>query len=174
MYRFCNFLLCCFVVVQTHNHHIKSILSKVKRTNETKYNIFITINNGIIMEKSTLNGTTTNDQAWKEKKGFAPLIMLTALLLGLAFYAGQMSGGGTVATRGGAKASMMSFDAFESMMSGTQDCDHDCCYGQICDPSSATSCGKGKPQCDYSIITCTLQTPKIPVPVPVYRCQSGY
>ena len=126
------------------------------------------------MEKSTLNGTTTNDQAWKEKKGFAPLIMLTALLLGLAFYAGQMSGGGTVATRGGAKASMMSFDAFESMMSGTQDCDHDCCLGQKCDPSSATSCGKGKPQCDYSIITCTLQTPKIPVPVPVYRCQSGY
>ena len=53
------------------------------------------------MEKTTpLNGPTTTGQSWKETKakGFGPLIMFTTLLLGLAFHAGQMSGG-TVADR---------------------------------------------------------------------------
>ena len=69
-------------------------------------------------ETAPLNGTTIKDQAWKEKKGVGPWIMVAVLLLGLAaFYAGQMSGSSPVATRGGggADASMMSYDAFESI-----------------------------------------------------------
>ena len=58
-------------------------------------------------------------------------------------------------------------DAFKSrMMSGTQDdCGNGCCLGQICDPSSAMSCGAAKqPQCEPA--ACTLQTPS-----GEYRCQ---
>ena len=72
---------------------IKSILSKAKTTNETKYNI----SNGIIMENTALNGTTTTtvttNQEWKTKKGYGPIIVAVslALLLGLSFYAGRHS-----------------------------------------------------------------------------------
>ena len=65
-------------------------------------------------QTAAFNGTTTKDQqAWKTKKGFGPLIVVATLLLGLAFHAGQMSGSRTVAgrTRGGgaaADASLMS------------------------------------------------------------------
>ena len=68
------------------------------------------------MEQTTRNGTTTKDQEWKQKKGYAPLIVLTALLLllGLASYAGLQIRGSTVAgstTRGGATtASMVHYD----------------------------------------------------------------
>ena len=58
------------------------------------------------MENTALNGTTTtttkDQDDWKQKKGYTPLIVLTTVLLGLAFYAGQSRGsnvaGGT--TRG--------------------------------------------------------------------------
>ena len=73
---------------------------------------------------SALNGATTKDQAWKTKKGYGPMVAIATLLLGLAFYAGQMSGS-TVAgnTRGAAaSASMMSFQAFDAMMSGKDWC----------------------------------------------------
>ena len=61
---------------------------------------------------------------------------------------------------------MSSSDAFSSrMMSGTQDCGDGCCLGQMCDPSSAMSCGAAKqPQCGPA--ACTLQTPS-----GEYRCQ---
>jgi len=74
-------------------------------------------------QTAAFNGTTTKDQqAWKTKKGFGPLIVVATLLLGLAFHAGQMSGStGAVNTRGAASASMMSFQAFDSMMSGKTD-----------------------------------------------------
>ena len=52
-------------------------------------------------QTAPLNGTTIKDQAWKEKKGFGPLIMVAVLLLGLAaFYAGQISGSSTVVVGG--------------------------------------------------------------------------
>ena len=44
------------------------------------------------MENTTLNGTTTKKQDWKQKKGYAPLIVLVTILLGTAFYAGQICG----------------------------------------------------------------------------------
>ena len=44
------------------------------------------------MENTALNDTTTKDQDWKQKKGYVPLIVLTAVLLGLAFCAGQSRG----------------------------------------------------------------------------------
>ena len=83
-------------------------------------------------ETTPLNGTTIKDQAWKEKKGFGPWIMVAVLLLGLAaFYAGQMSGSSPVATRGGggADASMMSF--MESMEATTNSC-HKCSEHNLC------------------------------------------
>ena len=86
-------------------------------------------------ETTPLNGTTIKDEAWKEKKGFGPLIMVAILLLGLAaFYAGQMSGSSTVVTpRGGdgADASVMSYDAFESMESTTNSC-YTCSKDNLC------------------------------------------
>ena len=91
--------------------------------------------NETMEETAPLNGTIIKDQAWKEKKGVGPLIMVAVLLLGLAaFYAGQMSGSNAVATRGGggADGSVMSYNAFESMESTTNSCyncsrDHLCC-----------------------------------------------
>lgn len=68
------------------------------------------------MPQTTLNGTTTKDQEWEQKKGYAPLIVLTALLLllGLASYAGLQIRGSTVAggtTHGSATiASMIHYD----------------------------------------------------------------
>ena len=60
----------------------------------------------------------------------------------------------------------MSSNAFESrMMSGTEDCGDGCCGNNVCDPNSATACGRPKAQCQF--ITCTLQTPS-----GEYRCQS--
>ena len=67
------------------------------------------------MENTALNGTTaTQDQDdWKQKKGYAPLIVLITVLLGLAFCAGQIRGTslavGSGTTRGGttATASLM-------------------------------------------------------------------
>ena len=65
------------------------------------------------MENTALNDTTTKDQDWKQKKGYVPLIVLTAVLLGLAFCAGQSRGTslavGSGTTRGGttATASLM-------------------------------------------------------------------
>ena len=44
------------------------------------------------MENTTLNGTTTKEQDWKQKKGYTPLIVLITILLGTAFYAGQICG----------------------------------------------------------------------------------
>ena len=91
-----------------HNHHIKSILSKVKTTNETtilqylkiQY-IYFLINNGIIMENTAPNDTTTTkDQDWKQKKGYGPIIAMSlALLLGLSFYLGGHLGGDTTLYR---------------------------------------------------------------------------
>ena len=129
-------------------------------------------------QTAAFNGTTTKDQqAWKTKKGFGPLIVVATLLLGLAFHAGQMRGSSTVAgrTRGGAAAdaSLMSVDTFESMMLG-QDCDPEtCCDGQVCDPTLRGNCGpdEGMP-CGY--YTCNKMTPAVPVYPPVYRCQSNY
>ena len=40
-------VVCCCLQETHHNHNIKSILSEVKRTNETNYNIVIIIHNGI-------------------------------------------------------------------------------------------------------------------------------
>ena len=65
------------------------------------------------MENTALNDTTIKDQDWKQKKGYAPLIVLTAVLLGVAFCAGQSRGTslavGSGTTRGGttATASLM-------------------------------------------------------------------
>jgi len=44
------------------------------------------------MENTALNDATTKDQDWKQKKGYAPLIVLIALLFGTAFCAGQIRG----------------------------------------------------------------------------------
>ena len=66
------------------------------------------------MEQTTLNSTPTEDQEWKHKKGYTPLIVLTALLFGCAFNAGQY-GGSTVSTCGDANASMMSSNAFDQV-----------------------------------------------------------
>ena len=47
-------------------------------------------------ETTALNGTATSkDHDGKQKKGYAPLIVLTALLLGLTFCAGQFRGART-------------------------------------------------------------------------------
>ena len=46
------------------------------------------------MENTALNDTTTKDQDWKTKKGYGPIIVAVslALLLGVAFCAGQSRG----------------------------------------------------------------------------------
>ena len=89
-------------------------------------------------QTAPLNGTTIKDQAWKEKKGVGPWIMVAVLLLGLAaFYAGQMSGSGSSPGTygGGADASMMSFmESMESTTTGCHGCDYDnycCCFTSI-------------------------------------------
>ena len=92
-------------------------------------------------EKTALNGTTTSkDQEWKQKKGYTPLIVLTALLLGCGFYAGQIHGArtslavGSGTTRGGATTAasltLMSNEAeFTCVKSvGTFDSQKDYCY----------------------------------------------
>ena len=99
-------------------------------------------------ETTALNGTTTKDQEWKQKKGYTPLIVLTALLLGCGFYAGQIHGArtslavGSGTTRGGATTAasltLMSNEAeFTCVKSvGTFDSQKDYCY-------TCGSCEKG-------------------------------
>jgi len=117
-------------------------------------------------QTAAFNGTTTKDQqAWKTKKGFGPLIVVATLLLGLAFHAGQMSGStGAVNTRGAASASMMSFQAFDSMMSGKDYCANAGEYKALCKCASQ-KCGtligqcfeeKGKDGCAEGLETCVL------------------
>ena len=70
------------------DHHIKSFSSTVVNNERNSHSI----NNGIRMENTALNDATTKDQDWKQKKGYAPLIVLIALLFGTAFCAGQIRG----------------------------------------------------------------------------------
>lgn len=54
------------------------------------------------MEHTALNGTTTaTNHDWKEKKGYTSLVVFVALLLGLAFYAGQIRGMSLAVAGGG-------------------------------------------------------------------------
>ena len=82
-----------------------------------------------------------------------------------AFYTIALSFAAVTGSADARIGQQMSSDAFESrMMSGTEDCGDGCCGGLICDPNSATACGRPKAQCQF--ITCTLQTPS-----GEYRCQ---
>ena len=72
------------------------------------------------MENTALNGTTTtttkDQEDWKQKKGYTSLIVLTAVLLVLAFYAGQSRGsnvaGGT--TRGATATASLTYSSTSS------------------------------------------------------------
>jgi len=72
------------------------------------------------MENTALNGTTTtttkDQEDWKQKKGYTPLIVLTTVLLVLAFYAGQSRGsnvaGGT--TRGATATASLTYSSTSS------------------------------------------------------------
>ena len=72
-----------------------------------------------MMEHTVLNGTTStttiikNQEEWKKKKGFGPLILFTVLLLGCAFYAGQIRGSssGSVTTRGATTVASLMYDS---------------------------------------------------------------
>ena len=55
MYRFCNFLLCCFVVVQTHNHHIN--LFRPKSKERTKQNTIYLLLSTTVSSWSNLHST---------------------------------------------------------------------------------------------------------------------
>ena len=46
----------------------------------------------VLLINRTTNTTATKNQDGKEKKGYTPLIFFTALLLGCAFYGGQICG----------------------------------------------------------------------------------
>ena len=109
-------------------------------------------------EKTALNGTTTSkDQEWKQKKGYTPLIVLTALLLGCGFYAGQIHGArtslavGSGTTHGGATTFLMmesdDDDAYSKCVKseGTYDSQKDYCYtcgGVQHDDDGSTDFGK--------------------------------
>ena len=125
------------------------VLSFLLWTIKTTHNIYISILNGIVMEKTTpLNGPTTTGQSWKETKakGFGLLIMFTTLLLGLAFHAGQMSGG-TVAgsTRVAVTASMMSHPSAPTNWRAAL-----CTCAQTYCPDDLVPCARKNTQCDFS------------------------
>ena len=88
-------LWCCVLVQKTTQSSHKIYLVNIQRSKERTKHIFIIINNGIIMENTALNGTTVtkNQEEWKTKKGYGPIIVAVslALLLGLSFYAGRHS-----------------------------------------------------------------------------------
>ena len=110
LYFATTIVVCCFVCCcsPTRDHHIQSLSSKVE-TNETTTTI--------MMEHTALNGTTStttiikDQEERKKKKRFGPLILFTALLLGLAVYARQIRGRSSLAssdtTRGAITASLM-------------------------------------------------------------------
>ena len=126
---FSVFLFYCsalFLCQQRQNHPIKSIiLSKVKRTNETKFNIYTCYDQQryhhgehYTTKRHYHPGSRSEGE---ERSWFVDSVhRFTALLLGLglAFYAGQIRGG-TSLTRGATTASltMSSNEAvFESSM----------------------------------------------------------
>ena len=68
-----------------------------------------------------------------------------------AFYTLALSFAAVTGSANARIGQQMSSDAFESrMMSGTQDCGHGCCLGQICDPNSTTACGGENPGCGWT------------------------
>ena len=80
------------------SHKIYFVERQKNERNKIQYDtISIIISNGIIMENTALNGTSTTtvtkNQEWKMKKGYGPIIVAVslALLLGLSFYAGRHS-----------------------------------------------------------------------------------
>ena len=90
-------------------------------------------------ENAPLNGATTKNRDSKKMRGYTPLIVIAAFLLGLAFYSDQIhdtslaGGGGT--TRGGAitAASLMMSNDDDSLTAcfkseGTYDSQTDFCY----------------------------------------------
>ena len=116
-------LFCC--CAETHNQYIKSILSKVKRTNEAKFNIYTCYDQQryhhgehYTTKRHYHPGSRSEGE---ERSWFVDSVhRFTALLLGLglAFYAGQIRGG-TSLTRGATTGSltMSSNEAvFESSM----------------------------------------------------------
>jgi len=132
--------LLLFVVAHRHDHQIKSISSKVE-TNETTIttSATTTTTKTTMMEHTALNGTAStiikDQEEWKQKKGYGPLILFAVLLLGGAFYAGQSRStirGATTA----ASLTMMSNDAELEYMGhptcvkseGTYDSQKDSCY----------------------------------------------
>ena len=137
---------------ETTNRHIKYILSIAKTTNETKYNI----SNGIIMENTALNGTTTtkDHQGWKKKKNPIIVAVSLALLLGLSFYAGRRGEVGM--TNGVASSSSLSLVGSTASLSkvckackNDDNCLKTCTCGKDADcpqwfPPTITTCDQKK------------------------------
>ena len=115
------------------------------------------------MEHTVHNGTTSttttttinkDQEEWKKKKGFGPLIMLTVLLLGCAFYAGQIRGGTTRGATTAASLTMMAkakeYHPTCVKSVGTYDSQKDYCYtcGGTSDSGKLGYCWNSQtPQC---------------------------